>query len=159
MNKDNQDRRSLTMAEIMRPNAVNFRGNVHGGYLLQLLDQVAYTCAARYAGKHTLTLSVDQVFFKQPIHVGELVTFHASVNYVGNTSMEIGIRVTAENLFTREERHTTTCYFTMVAIDDKGHPTKIPPLAINDEIQERRFNEALVRREARMQVYKMQTKT
>ena len=85
----------LVMSELMMPNAANFSGNVHGGELLRLLDQVAYSCASRYSGHYCVTLSVDKVLFKEPIHVGELVTFYASVNYTGRTSMEIGIRVEA----------------------------------------------------------------
>lgn len=146
------ERRSLTMTEIMTPDMANFYGNVHGGHLLKLLDHVAYVCASRYSGKPTVTLSVDQVLFKKPIHVGELVTFHASVNYVGNTSMEIGIRVEAENFLTNEIRHTNTSYFTMVAIDTNGKPTKVAPLTIRNETEQRRFNEALLRKQARLKI-------
>ena len=92
----------------------NFIGNVHGGDLLKMLDQVAYACASRYSGSYVVTLSVDQVMFREPIYVGELVTFAASINYVGRTSMEIGIRVEAENVQARTIRHTNSCYFTMV---------------------------------------------
>lgn len=147
---DELDKRSLVMAEIMTPDMVNFQGNVHGGYILKFLDRVAYVCASRYAGKPTVTLSVDQVVFKEPIHVGELVTFYANVNYVGNTSMEIGIRVIAENFLKNQIRHTNTSYFTMVAIDENGKPTKAPPLTIHDEIQQHRHDEALLRKQARL---------
>lgn len=146
------DHRSLVMSEIMTPEMVNFQGNVHGGYILKLLDRVAYVCASRYSGKPTVTLSVDQVVFKEPIHVGELVTFYASVNYVGNTSMEIGIRIVAENFLTNQIRHTNTSYFTMVAIDEKGRPTKAPPLTIQTELQKRRHDEALLRKQARLKM-------
>jgi acyl-CoA hydrolase len=146
------------MSEIMTPAMVNFGGNVHGGHLLQLLDHVAYACAARYSGHLVVTLSVDQVFFKEPIYVGELVTCSASINYVGKTSMEVGIRVVAENLFTRVERHTNTCYFTMVAVDDKGKPTKVPELLIKNELQQRRYDEALARKETRIQIFKHKSK-
>lgn len=150
----NEDRRTIVMSEIMTPNMVNFGGNVHGGNLLKLLDHVAYACAARYSGKNVVTLSVDQVFFKEPIYVGELVIFYASINYVGTTSMEVGIRVIAENILTQNQRHTNTSYFTMVAVDTNGKPVKIHPLTIHDSVQQRRFDEALVRKEARMQLYK-----
>jgi acyl-CoA hydrolase len=146
-----EDNRSLIMSEIMTPDMANFHGNVHGGHLLKLLDHVAYACASRYSGKYMVTLSVDQVTFKKPIHVGELIIFYASVNYVGRSSMEIGIRVVAENLITRVRRHTNTSYFTMVALDERGKPTRIPPLVIQDETQERRLDEALVRRKARLE--------
>lgn len=152
MEHTNEDRRYIVMSEIMTPNMVNFGGNVHGGELLKMLDHVAYACASRYSGRLVVTLSVDEVFFKQPIYVGELVTFHASVNYVGRTSMEIGIRVVAENLFTREQRHTNTCYFTMVAVDESGKPTPVEPLIIDNDLQKRRYEEALARKEIRLQM-------
>ncbi len=146
-----EDRRSLVMSEIMTPNSANYSGNVHGGHILKLLDNVAYACSSRYAGKNTVTLSVDQVFFKEPIYVGELVTFLATINYVGNTSLEVGIRVIAENLLTRLCRHTNTCYITMVAIDEHGKPIKIPALMIETQVQVRRNTEALIRKQARIQ--------
>jgi len=85
MSEQNVDKRELTMSVLMMPDTANFSGNVHGGVLLKLLDEVAYACASRYAGCYVVTLSVDQVLFKQPIHVGEMVTFYASVNHVGHT--------------------------------------------------------------------------
>ena len=91
----------LSMTVLMTPDTANFSGKVHGGSLLKLLDQVAYACASRYAGTYAVTLSVDQVVFRQPIHVGELVTFLASVNHTGTSSMEIGIKVLAENIRTQ----------------------------------------------------------
>lgn len=145
--------KTVSMSEIMTPNMTNFTGNVHGGYLLSLLDRVAYACATRYCGADVVTLSVDQVFFKEPIHVGELVTCFACVNYVGKTSMEIGIKVVAENVKTGVTRHTNTCYFTMVAIDESGKPAAvIPPLPLDDDLSKRRFNEAKLRREQRLKL-------
>ncbi len=149
-----KDRRTVIMSEIMTPDKVNFYGYIHGGYILQLLDRVAYACAARYSGKNTVTLSVDQVFFKEPIYVGELVIFYANVNFVGSTSMEIGIRVVAENLFTSQSRHTNTCYFTMVAVDEKGKPTKVPSLELRNELEKRRFQAGIIRRENRLKMRK-----
>jgi acyl-CoA hydrolase len=151
-NNINEDHRSLIMSEIMTPDKVNFHGNVHGGYILALLDRVAYACASRYSAKIIVTLSVDHVVFKEPIYVGELVICYAMVNYVGKTSMEIGIRVSSENLITQVSRHTNSCYLTMVAIDDKGKPTKIKPLAIHTPLQQRRYDEAIIRREARLKM-------
>lgn len=153
MSQDNtdDDRRSLTMSEIMTPDRVNFHGNVHGGHVLSLLDRVAYACASRYSAKKIVTLSVDQVVFKQPIYVGELVICYANVNYVGNTSLEVGIRVVAENLLTQVSRHTNTCFFTMVAIDNEtGKPTRIQALPLRNDLQRKRFAEALERKEARL---------
>ena len=141
----------LYMSILMTPDMANFIGNVHGGDLLKMLDQVAYACASRYSGNYVVTLSVDQVMFREPIYVGELVTFAASVNYVGNTSMEIGIRVEAEDVRARTVRHTNSCYFTMVAIDDKGKPTAVPPLEIKNNLQQCRADAALERKNLRMQ--------
>ena len=98
----------LTMTVLMTPDTANFAGNVHGGTILKLLDQVAYACASRYAGRYVVTLSVDQVMFRQAVHVGELVSFLASVNYTGSTSMEVGIKVIAENIRTQEIRHVNS---------------------------------------------------
>ena len=109
-----QHEKSITIAEVMTPEKANFTGNIHGGHILCLLDKAAYACAARYSGKDVVTLSVDRVFFNKPVHIGELVSCHATVNYVGNTSMEIGIKVIAEHLKTGKKRHTNTCYFTMI---------------------------------------------
>ena len=153
-NSFDNDSRALIMSEIMTPDKVNFNGNVHGGYILGLLDRVAYACASRYAAKTIVTLSVDQVFFKLPIYVGDLVIFYARVNYVGNTSMEVGIRVVAEDLLTRQARHTNTCYFTMVALDENGKPTKVPELTIDNPTQQRRYDEALARRQFRIELSK-----
>lgn len=147
--------RSLIMSEIMTPDMENFYGNVHGGHILKLLDRVAYACAARYSGKIIVTLSVDQVIFKEPIHVGELVIFYANVNYVGTTSLEIGIRVVAENLLTQVRRHTNTCYFTMVALDENGKPTKVKPLELLTETQKRRYDEAVQRKKTRLKIEKI----
>lgn len=141
------DRRSLTMSEMMTPEKANFAGNIHGGNLLQLLDKVAYACAARYSGHYVVTLSVDQVIFKRPIHIGELITCYANVNYVGRTSMEVGIKVVAENLETGEIRHTNSCYFTMVSLDKESKPATVKPLELRNDLDRRRYEEAVVRKE------------
>ncbi len=152
---DTNDNRSIVMAEMMTPDKANFSGHVHGGHLMQLLDKVAYACAARYAGKYVVTLSVDGILFKQPIFVGELVIFYASVNYVGTSSMEVGIRVIAENLMTREQRHTNTCYFTMVALDETGKTTALPPLEPRNQLEKYRFEEAKIRKQIRIDYQKL----
>ena len=126
------------MTELVTPGMANFSGNMHGGELLKLLDKVAYTCAIRYSGHYAVTVSVDNVFFKQPIHIGEMVTCLATVNYTGNTSMEIGIKVIAENIQMKTVRHTHTCFFTMVAMNEDNKPTSIPQLELNDEVQIKR---------------------
>lgn len=143
--------RELTMSVLMTPDMANFSGNVHGGELLKLLDQVAYACASRYAGCYVVTLSVDQVMFRQPIHVGEMVTFLANINYVGRTSMEVGIKVVAENIQKRSVRHTNSCYFTMVAMQD-GQAQAVPELALEDDVQRKRFDDAQLRKQARLDI-------
>ncbi|WP_099022748.1 acyl-CoA thioesterase [Mycolicibacterium palauense] len=136
------------MTVLMTPDMANFSGNVHGGTLLKLLDQVAYACAARYAGTYVVTLSVDRVLFREAIHVGDLVSFSASVNYTGTTSLEVGIRVDTENIRSGTRRHTNSSYFTMVAVDEQGHPVAVPPLRPTTEIARRRFDQARARRVA-----------
>lgn len=139
----------LSMTVLMTPDMANFSGNVHGGTLLKYLDEVAYACASRYAGCYVVTLSVDQVIFREPIHVGELVTFLASVNYTGNTSMEIGVKVLAESIRDQVVRHANSCFFTMVAVGDNGQTTPVPPLEPKTPDEIRRYRAAQLRRELR----------
>ena len=140
--EDNKNKSTLIMAEIMPPEKENFGGHIHGGYILEVLDRVAYACAVRYCRNYCVTLFVDEVQFKEPIQVGELVTFLASVVYTGKTSLEIGIKVEAENLLTGVKRHTNSCYFMFVALDENKKPVRVPPLEIKTEDQKRRFKEA-----------------
>jgi acyl-CoA hydrolase len=144
--------RTLQMTVLMTPDTANFSGNVHGGHILKLLDQVAFSCASRYSSSYVVTVSVDQVVFHERIHVGELVTFIASVNYTGNSSMEIGIRVVAEHITERSQRHVLTCYFTMVAVDEEGRPRAVPQIPIFSPEQRRRWAAAKLRREFRKEV-------
>jgi len=137
------------MTLLMTPDMANFTGDVHGGTILKLLDQVAFTCAGRWAQAYVVTLSVDRVVFREPIHVGELVTFEASVNYTGRSSMEIGIRVSAEDFRKGLVRHTNSCYFTMVAIDEDRTPIAVPPLTPTTDEELKRWDEAQARREQR----------
>ena len=139
----------LSMTVLMTPDTANFAGNVHGGTILKLLDQVAYACASRYAGRYVVTVSVDQVIFRQPVHVGELVHFLASVNHTGTSSMEIGIKVVAEDIRQRSVRHVNSCYFTMVALGDDGRPAQVPPLVPDTAERCRRQAEAEARRAVR----------
>jgi acyl-CoA hydrolase len=142
------------MTVLMTPDTANFSGNVHGGTILKLLDQVAYACASRYATSYVVTLSVDQVMFRQPINVGELVTFLASVNHTGTSSMEVGIKVIAENIRTQEKRHVNSCFFTMVAVDDERRPQSVPPLRPFSPDEKRRFAAAATRRAMRREMEK-----
>ena len=139
---------SLSMTVLMTPDKANFSGNVHGGTLLKYLDEVAYACA----GTYVVTLSVDQVMFLQPIQIGELVTFLASVNYTGRTSMEIGIKVVTENIRDKLVRHSNSCFFTMVAVDDNGKAVAVPQLVPRTDDQIRRFANGKERRAIRAEL-------
>ncbi len=143
---DNFADHRMSMTVLMTPELANFSGNVHGGALMRLLDQVAYTCASRYAGRYVVTLSVDQVVFKQPIHVGEVVSFYAAVNMVGRSSMEIGIKVVAEDIRSKVARHTNTCYFTMVAVDEQRKPVSVKPVEPRTGEERRWYRGAQLRR-------------
>ena len=136
-----------TITELMIPSYANFGGKIHGGILLSLMDKVAYACATKHAGAYVVTVSVDNVEFRQPVEVGELVSLHASVNYVGNSSLIVGIKVVAENIKTATVKHTNTSYFTMVAKEDDGKLATVPPLILEDDTDIRRFLEAMKRKE------------
>lgn len=151
MNQTVENEHRVVLSHIMTPDMVNFSGTIHGGHVLHFLDQTAYACAVKYSRHNVVTLSVDQVLFKQPIYAGELVSFFANVNYVGKTSMEIGIRVVAENLPARTQRHVMTCYFTMVAVDEQMKPCLVPPLVLRTEEDKRWFKEAEMRKALRME--------
>ena len=128
----------------------NTAGFVHGGVVMRLCDEAAGLAGARHAGRRVVTAGMDRMTFLHPVHVGEVLTCSASVNAVWRTSMEVGVRVTSEQLRTREVKHTSTAYLTMVAIDDEGHPTEVPPLRTENEAEERRQREAELRRRNRL---------
>jgi uncharacterized protein (TIGR00369 family) len=130
-----------TLTELMIPSYANFGGKVHGGILLSLMDKVAYVCASKHAGGYCVTVAVDGVEFLNPVEVGELVSLKASVNYVGRTSMIVGIRVEALQPKTGEVKHTNSCYFTMAAKDENGKLQEVPGLRIENETALRRFCE------------------
>ncbi|MEE4173729.1 MAG: acyl-CoA thioesterase [Xanthomonadales bacterium] len=138
-----------TITELMIPSYANFGGKIHGGILLSLMDKVAYACASRHAGTYCVTVSVDGVDFLQPAEVGDLVSLKASVNYVGRTSLVVGIRVEAENVERAEMRHTNTSYITLVAKDEHGEPTPVPKLILETDEDIRRFVTAYERRQDR----------
>lgn len=142
----------LAMTVLMTPDMANFSGKVHGGTILKLLDQVAYACASRYAGRYVVTLSVDQVMFRQPIEVGELVSFLASVNHTGTSSMEVGVKVITENIRSQVVRHANSCFLTMVAVDDDGKPVAVPPLEPRDDDERRRHAAAKLRKTLRQEL-------
>lgn len=142
------------LTELMIPAYANFGGKIHGGTLLSLMDKVAYVCAAKHAGNYCVTASIDTVNFLAPVEVGELVSLMASINYVGNTSVVVGIRVVSENIKTNQVKHTNTCYFTMVAKDEQNLPVQVPGLILENKEQVRRFIEAKERKDLRRQYQK-----
>jgi uncharacterized protein (TIGR00369 family) len=136
-----------TLTELMVPSYSNFGGKIHGGIILSLMDKVAYVCAAKHAGAYCVTASIDTVDFLAPVEVGELVSLLASVNYVGNSSLVIGIKVISENVKTHVVKHTNTSYFTMVALDDHNKPVQVPGLILQSRNEVRRFFEASRRKD------------
>ncbi|MDN3593869.1 acyl-CoA thioesterase [Zunongwangia endophytica] len=135
----------VTISELMLPNRANFNGKIHGGYVLSLLDQIAFACASKHSGTYCVTASVDTVDFLAPIEVGELLTMRASVNYVGRSSMVIGIRVETENIQTGEMKHCNSSYFTMVAKDKDGKSISVPGLILDNDHDIRRFTKSIKR--------------
>ncbi len=135
----------VTLSELMLPSHTNFSGKIHGGYILMLMDQIAFASASKYSGSYCVTASVDTVDFLNPIEVGELVTLKASVNYVGNSSMVVGIRVTSENIQTGKVKHCNSSYFTMVAKDKDNNNIRVPRLTVTTLEEVRRYYNALKR--------------
>ncbi|MGH7529558.1 MAG: acyl-CoA thioesterase [Gemmatimonadales bacterium] len=138
------------LTELMMPHHANIMGNVFGGHILALVDRVAAIAAIRHARKPCVTVSVDKVDFREPIHVGELVTALARVNYAGRTSMEVGVKVIAENVLTGERRHTNSCYVTYVALDEQGEPTPVSQIVPETADEKRRYERAAKRRATRV---------
>ncbi len=138
------------IAELMMPQHANIMGNVFGGVLLAMVDRVAAVAAIRHARRPAVTVSVDKVDFREPIRVGELVTAMAQVNFTGRTSMEVGVKVIAENVLTGERRHTNSCYITYVALNDAGEPVEVPPIVPETPDEKRRYNRAAKRRAERV---------
>ena len=137
----------LTITELMLPSNSNFSGKIHGGHILNLMDQIAFACASKHSGNYCVTASVNKVDFLNPIEVGELVTMKASINYTGRTSMVVGLRVESENIRTGETKHCNSSYFTMVAKDENDKPTAVPPLLLEDKEEVKRFIESMQMRE------------
>ncbi|GIZ09800.1 acyl-CoA thioesterase [Flavobacterium sp. UMI-01] len=133
----------ITISELMLPSHTNFSGKIHGGYILSLMDQIAFACASKFSGNYCVTASVDTVNFLKPIEVGELVTMKASVNYVGKSSMIVGIRVEAENIQTGVIKHCNSSYFTMVSKDKEGNNSPVPGLILTTLKEVSRFQNCL----------------
>ena len=152
--RESQGRRpresEAVISELMMPQHANIMGNVFGGQILALVDKVAAVAAIRHAQRQCVTVSVDRVDFREPIKVGELVTGYARVNFAGRTSMEVGVKVIAENVLTGDRRHTNSCYLTYVALDEHGKPAPVPSIMPETEDEKRRFKRAKQRRTNRV---------
>jgi len=140
----------VTFADLAEPHSQNVAGTLFGGVLLGFVDRAAAFCAMKHCGRPVVTKSFDSVEFNEPIYIGELVVAHASVNFTGTTSMEVGVRVLAQNPITGEERHTNACYATFVGLDDNGRPTRVPPVLPETEDELRRFEAGRMRRDQRL---------
>ena len=139
------DSSRISISELMQPSHSNFGGKIHGGYILNLMDQIAFACASKHSKTYCVTASVDTVDFLNPIEIGELVTMKASINFVGKTSMVVGIRVESENITTGIVKHCNSSYFTMVAKDSDGNSVEVPGLIINDKSEVKRLLKAIKR--------------
>ena len=142
---------------LMMPQDANLLGHVFGGVVLALMDKTAAVCAIRHARATCVTASIDRVDFREPIHLGDLVVLQASVNFTGRTSMEIGVRVEAEDLITGKRRHTNSCYLTFVAVDGNGRPVEIPGIVPESPDERRRHAAAQVRRARRLEERQRET--
>ena len=148
---------AVVMAQVMGPQDVNCAGNVHGGVIMKLIDTAASVVAIRHSRTNAVTASIDRLDFHYPVFSGDLVTFKACLNLVGKTSMEVGVRVESENLFSGEFRHTASAYLTYVALDKAGRPMQLPHLILETEEEKRRNREAIARRESRLREKKNET--
>ena len=137
------------MAQVMNPQDANPAGNVHGGVIMKLIDTAGGTVAVRHARSNVVTAAIDRIDFHGPVFIGDLLTLKASLNYAGRTSMEIGVRVEAENCMTGKVRHTASAYLTFVSLDKSGRPIVVPPLVLETDGEKRRNEEARARRKMR----------
>ena len=149
---------SVIIAQVMIPQDANPAGNVHGGVIMKLIDTAAAVVATRHSRCNAVTASIDRLDFHHPVFVGDLLFFKASLNMVGRTSMEVGVRVEAENLISGELRHTASAYLTFVALDKDGRPQAVPPLIVETDDEKRRNREAKTRREVRLAERKQEAK-
>lgn len=140
----------LTLNQLMLPEHANTHGNVHGGWIMKLVDEAGGMCATRHARRPSVTVSIDSMTFREPVHVGELLELTAEVTWTGRTSMEITVNVIAENLLTGDRTHTNSAYLVYVALDDRGKPTPVPPLTPETDEEVRRFADGQKRQEHRI---------
>jgi uncharacterized protein (TIGR00369 family) len=140
----------ITLSQLMHLEHANLLGNVHGGWIMKLMDEAGALACMRHAQRKVVTVAMDSMDFRQPILIGDLVILTAEVTYVGRTSMEVEVQVIAENPVTGERTHTNTAYLVYVALDDEGRPTSVPGLTVETEAQQRRMEEAKERQERRL---------
>ncbi len=140
----------VTLSQVMMPEHANPTGNVHGGVIMKLVDEAGGLCAMRHAQRQVVTVAIDSMTFHSPVHVGNLVTFQASLNWVGHTSAEVGVRVVAENPLTGQFTHTNSAFLVYVALDEDGNPTQIRPLILETDEDRRRWAEAEQRQQRRL---------
>jgi len=150
---------SVTISHVVTPQDANLAGNVHGGVIMKLIDTAAGVVAARHSNSNVVTASVDRIDFHSPGFIGEILTLKASLNLVGKTSMEIGVRVEMENILTAERRHIASAYLTFVALDERRRPKEVPALILEDENEIRRSREALNRKKIRLAEKRTETRT
>jgi uncharacterized protein (TIGR00369 family) len=150
--KDSQ----VTLNHYLLPQHANSLGTVHGGVIMKLVDEAAGLCAMRHAQRPAVTVAVDSMTFHSPVRVGELVTLNASLNWVGHTSMEVGVRVVAENPLTGECTHTNSAFLVFVALDEDEHPAEVPPLILETDEERRRWEEGAARQQRRLERRKAQ---
>ena len=141
---------SVTLCHVMLPEDANPAGNVHGGVIMKYIDNAAGVVATRHARSNTVTASIDRLDFHHPVYVGNLLTLRASINMVGRSSVEIGVRAESEDILTGEVHHTASAYLTFVALDENDRPKEVPPLALETQEEMRRNREARARREVRL---------
>lgn len=145
--KDSQ----ITLNQLMLPEDANHMGNVHGGVVMKLVDNTGGLCAMRHAQHQVVTVAIDSMTFYSPVHVGDVLTLNASLNWVGRSSMEVGVRVVAENPLSGECTHTNTAFLVYVALDDKGQPIEVPPLILESDEERRRWADAELRQKRRLE--------
>jgi uncharacterized protein (TIGR00369 family) len=148
----------VIMGQAMNPENANPAGNVHGGDIMKLIDTAGGVAATRHARAHVVTASIDRMDFHHPVYIGDFLTLKASVNFVGKTSMEVGVRVEAENPITGERRHTGSAYLTFVALDANKRPIELPPLILETDEEKHRHAEAAERRQMRLAEKKKEKK-
>ena len=141
----------ITLSQLMQPQHANSLGNVHGGWIMKLVDEAGALACMRFANRRVVTVAIDQMIFRQPIRIGHLVILTAEVSYAGRTSMEAEVRVMAENPVTGEQTHTNTAYLVYVAMDEEGHPVEVPRLIAENDAQRQRMEQAKVRQQFRLQ--------